>query len=58
MPDPKDLTTVHHPTLPGVSYDVPDAAPWRAQGWLTQQADAPAAAEDKPRKPRRSRTAS
>lgn len=58
MPDTKDLTTVHHPTLPGVTYDVPDAAPWIAQGWLTEEATAPADAETTPRKPRRSRTAS
>lgn len=58
MADPNGLTTVHHPTLPGVTYDVPDAAPWIAQGWLTEEATASVDAETTPRKPRRRRTAS
>lgn len=58
MADRNGPTTVHHPTLPGVTYDVPDAAPWIAQGWLTEEATAPADAETKPPKRRRTRTAS
>ena len=27
-------TTVFHPTLPDVSYEVDDAEAWVAQGWL------------------------
>ena len=31
------MTTVYHPTLPDVSYDVENADAWVAQGWLKSE---------------------
>lgn len=40
---------VHHPTIPGLSREVPDerAAGWLEQGWVTDEA-APAVPSDEP----------